>query len=444
MSVMGEKWGEFCSRVFPTFRRSRNLGRQVIREFLEDNCTREAHAMAYRTVLCSVPVLAVFLGVFSMLGVFESFRDKLVTTLYTYLVPSAGDTARQYLIEFADNTKALGIIGLVGTIIVALYLFYSIERSFNHIWGVDEHRGFMRKFAAFTSILLWAPILIGLSFYFSGMLHRYLSIFQGEVTVPGWLSLNILPVFFSLLGLTIVYILVPNTRVRLRYALIGAGVAAVCWELVKFGFNYYSTNAMRYDKVYGSLAVIPLFIISLYLLWVVVFLGAEIAFVLQNYRNNEIWNRERWLRLRPYIAVGAMLELGGHFYRGETLGGLDEVAARCGVSIPMIRSLFNDLANAGVLVRLDQDVYFPAKSLRLISLMDVVSAVMGPVKAVRDMSEDLEQVIGGLPSGATAAIGKALSETARTQEEILSSVTLEKLVSPASGERARFTEIAPA
>jgi len=445
MSLTEDKGGNFYSRGFPTFKRAWNLGRQVIREFLEDNCTREAHAMAYRTLLCSVPMLAVFLGVFSALGLFENFREKLVSTLYTYLVPSAGDMAKQYLIKFADNTKTLGVLGLVGTLAVALYLFYSIDHSFNRIWGVDEKRRFMRKFASFTAILLWAPILIGLSFYFSGKLHAYLSLLQGEITMPGWLSLNILPVFLSLLGLTIIYVLVPNTRVSLKYALIGAGVAAVLWELVKWVFNYYATNAVRYDKVYGSLAVIPLLIISLYLLWAVVFVGAEITYVLQNYRYNEVWGPRECNKLRPYLAVGAILELGGRFYRGETLCGLDEIAAKYKVAIPMMRSLFNELADAGVLVRFDQDVFFPAKSLRLISLMDVIAATMGSVSAVKSMNADFPEVAKGLPSGAIDAIGKALSETARAQERILKSVILEDLVSVTSSEdRARFTEIAPA
>ena len=421
---------EIINQLKPQLRQAYYILRQVQREFARDRCTREANAMAYRTLFSSVPVLAVFLGVFTFFGPITDFRDRILTTLYSFLVPAAGDIIRQYMMQFAENTKTLGMVGIVGTFIVAIYLFWAIERSFNHIWGVSQKRGFVRNFTAFTAILLWAPILIGLSFYFTGKLHGYVPRFFGreEVSIYGWLSLRVLPILFSFLGLTIIYIVVPNTRVNVRAAAIGALVTAAGWELVKVGFNFYVANAMKYDKVYGSLAVVPIFIIGLYLLWLVVFMGAELAYVLHNYRYNESWDRKELSLLKPYMAVGLMLELGRRFYAGEKPAIIEELSRKFRVSIPILRDVFTNLLREGLVVQSDEDTYFPAKSLQLITLKEAFAAGLDEVAAIEKFNENPLAMLKGLPASMVMELQKALMGIAETHQRMLGAIVLTDLL----------------
>ncbi len=406
------------------------LLRQIGREFVEDHCTREANAMAYRTLFSAVPVLAIFLGVFAIFRSFEPVRDRILNTLYAYLVPAAGDLVRQYMIQFAGNIRTLGAVGIVGTLIVALYLFWAIEHCFNHIWNVDQGRGFIRKFTAFTALLLWAPILIGLSFYFTGKLHAYMSVFfkGNEFNWLVWLSLRFLPIFFSFLAMTIIYVVVPNMHVNVRAAAIGALAAATGWELVKFGFNFYVIKALAYSKVYGSLSVVPIFIIGLYLLWVVVFLGAEIAYVLHNYRYHEFWQLKGWSELKPYLAVGLMIELGKRFYDGKRAARLGELSSKFRVAIPVLREVFGDLQSNKLVIRMNEDTFFPAKSLRQVSLDEVIAVGVAEVGAVERMKDNFSSMIKGLPAGTLKELEGVLSNLSHAQHRVLGSVTLEDLV----------------
>ena len=295
---------------------------------------------------------------------------------------------------------------------------------------MSERRSFVRRFTAFTAILLWTPVLLGFSFYLTGKLQGYAPTIFGvsDSYITQWLGLRFLPVLLSTLGLTIVYVVVPNTRVSVRSAAFGALVAAAGWELVKLTFSFYVVKVMSYSKVYGSLAVIPVFIIGLYLLWVVVFLGAEIAFVMHNYQYQESWDERELSGLKPFLAVGVMLELGRRFNEGEKAATLDMMAKKFRVAIPKLREVFEGLIEKGLVIRMNESTYFPAKSLKLISVQDVLSAAVGEIGVMENIKGSLRTVIIGLPDSVVTKLGEALSGVTEAHHRLLGGATLDNLL----------------
>lgn len=407
------------------------LIRQIYREFIDDRCTREANAMAYRTLFSSVPILAVFLSVFTMFDVFEAFQDKILSVAYSLFVPTAGDIIRDNMLQFAQNTKTLGTLGFVGTIIAALYLFWATERSFNDIWHIERERSFVRKFTAFTAMLLWTPILLGLSFYLTGKLHSRVPNILGEMelTVPGWITLRFLPVIFSFFALTIIYIVVPNTRVSVRAAALGGMVAAAGWEVVKLGFNFYVVRAVSYSKVYGSLAVVPIFIIGLFLLWIVVFLGLEFTYVLHNYQYHETWDKHEWSGMKPYLAAALMIEIGRRFYENEPAPDVRELSRLFRVAIPTLNEVFNNLLKRRLVVEIDDDIFMAAKSLKFISLKEVVAAGVGEINAIERMAGNFRSLIKGLPDEIVSELEKTFFNVSNKCQDMLSGVTMDDILS---------------
>ena len=417
-------------RNYPRLMYAGHIIKRVYIEFRKDECTREANAMAYRTIFSIVPILAIFLTIFTAVHTFNRFKGRVLDIITTYLVPSAKDILVENMGRMADNTQALGGISFVATLVVALYLFNAIEMAFNRIWEVPEKRGFFRKFTAFTAILLWSPVFLGLSFYLTGLIQTYLPWLRATAHV-GLLSrliLRMLPIFFSWAALTIIFVVVPNTRVNYRAAAAGALFASVGWEVVKVGFNIYVVHAVNYSKVYGSLSVIPRFNIGRYLLWVVVFLGVEITYVLHNYRYHEDWSEQDWTGYKAYLGVGLMLEIGGRFHTGQNSIGIEEMARDFRVAIPVLREVLLALSESGLLTRAEDDHYSPARDLHLITLEEVIDATVEKAAAIRRISSSAEQIIQKMSVGGAKRLGD-IFETAETHlHKTLGTVTIDDLM----------------
>lgn len=404
--------------------------KRIYIEFREDQCTREANAMAYRTLFSLVPFLAIFLTILTAFKAFSEFKGRVLYLLSSYLVPNAKDVLVENMTRMADNTSALSGIGLLGTIIVALYLFNAIEMTFNRIWQVTERRSFIRKFTAFTAILLWSPVFFGLSFYLTGVIGAHMPWLKAttQVSLFSRMVLRLLPVFFTWAALTITYIVVPHTRVGARAAAIGALVASLGWEVVKVGFNFYVVHAVNYSKIYGSLSVIPIFIVGLYLLWVVVFLGAEITYVLHNYRYHEDWAEQDWRGYKPYLAVGVMLEIGGCFHAGGKSQKTEELARRFRVAIPVLREVLDALMSAGLLSRSDDDAYSPARDLHLISLEDVLDATIEKAAVISHMSRRAQRIVQRMSTKGAGRLAEIFESVETEMHKTLGNITIDDLL----------------
>ncbi|QUJ69211.1 virulence factor BrkB family protein [Photobacterium sp. GJ3] len=249
----------------------------LYRRIDHDRLTVTAGSMAYVTLLSLVPLITVVLSALSSFPVFASLGEQLQTFVFENFVPTAGDVVQNYLNEFVANAGKMTAVGIGALFVVAILLISSIDKSLNYIFRVRQPRRLVISFSIYWMVLTLGPILVGSSLAISSYLAS-LNI-MGSETVSGFVRqlLRGLPVLMSTLAFLGLYLLVPNTKVRLRNALIGALIASALFELSKKGFALYITNFPSYQVIYGALAVVPILFVWVYLCWCIVLLGAEIT-----------------------------------------------------------------------------------------------------------------------------------------------------------------------
>ena len=261
----------------------RHFAQFVWGRFQQDRLTVTAGYLAYVTLLSLVPMIAVVFGMMSAFPVFQSLKQAMEQFVYHNFVPTAGEVLKEYIDGFVANATNTTAVGIGALVVVALMLISAIDKNLNYIWRSTQGRPLTQAFAMYWMILTLGPVLIGASIAISSYIFS-LRLFGAESLFGiGYLLLRGLPFLFSVLTFLLVYTVVPNCKVRLAHAFIGALVAATLFELAKRGFAIYITSFPSYQAIYGALATIPILFVWVYLSWLVVLLGAETTACLGEY-----------------------------------------------------------------------------------------------------------------------------------------------------------------
>ncbi|MFN4053643.1 MAG: virulence factor BrkB family protein [Alishewanella aestuarii] len=237
--------------------------------------------LAYVTLLSLVPLVTVMFSMLSAFPMFAEFQANLESVIYANVIPSRGEEIQAYITRFIGNTGGMTAIGILALVFFALLLIHNIDKTLNKIWRVTSRPRLIISFSIYWMILTLGPILFGLSIGVTSYLVR-LSTFADDYT-PGFstLVLGVVPYLMSLAAFFILYLVVPNLKVRVKHALWGALLATVLFELSKRGFAFYVTNFPTYQTIYGALALLPILFVWIHLSWMVVLLGAELTALLQ-------------------------------------------------------------------------------------------------------------------------------------------------------------------
>lgn len=294
-------------------RRERTLVfvRFLVRRFLEDRCFDSAATLAYATLFAAVPLAAVVFGVVSMFPFYEDWVDQLTRFVFENFMPAAADSVSGFLAEAAGNARALSGVGAVTVLVTALLTLSRIEDTFNRIWRVEESRSALSRLLIYWAAITLLPLLAVASFAVSSYLTSLPLL--GEPAEHGGL-LRALPTLLELLAFSLAYRLIPNRTVPVRHAVTAGLLATLLFELAKWGFALYLTRA-NYQALYGAIAVIPIFLIWLYVSWVVVLLGASFAASLSAFRFQPA-NR----RLPDGFELYGLLRLLGRLWQAQSTG----------------------------------------------------------------------------------------------------------------------------
>lgn len=263
--------------------------RFLVHNFRQDYCLRFAAALGYTTLLSLVPFLTIAFVILAAFPFFEAITVMIQEFIVQNFIPATGAQVQIHLQEFTQKAMKLSGVGIALLVLVAIMLMGTIESVFNTIWHIKRDRPFVSRLTLYWTVLTLGPILLAVSFSISSYLISLPFIAEGSETVGTIKTtlLGVMPLLATILALTLVYIVVPNCKVPMRHALVSAFVAGLFFELAKKGFTLYVANATTYATLYGALAVVPLFLIWIYLSWVIVLLGAEISYCLTYFHEDE-------------------------------------------------------------------------------------------------------------------------------------------------------------
>jgi len=430
--VLDQVWqGEFTdlTRFKRLSHASVKLVLMVARDFVEKLVKLQAMALAFKTLLSLAPLLAVVFAILKGFGV----HNRLEPALAEALAPlgEKGQEITVHLIGFVDRMRvgALGSVGLVTLFITVLSLMGTIEESFNHIWRVKSPRKLARKFSDYLSVILVGPVLIFAALTITATLQSN-ALVQSLMSLEpfGTVILTLLKLvpYLTLWGAyTFVYVFVPNTRVKLKAALVGGLVAAVLWQTVGWGFAAFVASSTRYYAIYSSFAILLLFLLWLHVGWVIVLLGAQVAYA---YQHLNLYQQDREALAhspvgREQLALHLMFLVGRNFYHGADPMSVAELANELNLPAGLVNDFMEMFQRARLVLPLaDEETFVLGRDPETIAIKEILDCVRnagniqkGPLKRTK-VEQGIDEILAQVEQAAVKALeGKTLQSVILSQ-----------------------------
>jgi membrane protein len=261
-----------------------DFGRMAAQRFEEERCMQVAASLTFTTLLAIVPIVTVAVTLISAFPVFRSVTEHIESFLFKNMLPESVEAIAAYTGQFTKNAARLTLVGIMFLFMTAMMVLFTIDRAFNQIWRVPRRRTNVQRVFIYWALLTVGPVLIGASLSLTSWMVSLSLGLVNEVPYAGRVLLKIVPILLTGFAFALLYITVPNRRVLVRDALSGGFLAALAFEAMKQGFAIYITQFPTYKLVYGAFAIVPIFLLWIYLSWLVVLFGAVAAAVLPEWR----------------------------------------------------------------------------------------------------------------------------------------------------------------
>ncbi len=245
-----------------------------------------ASSLTFYTVFSMVPLLAVTFSLAKGLGI----QQMLEPLLLQYFIGDVAQDTIPQIIRYVEqtNVKALGSVGVLFLLFTAITVLGNIETAFNRIWGVRQPRSFLRKCSEYISLLTVAPLLVAAAIGISTTLQSHavtrklleIGLFAGAMKV----FLFFLPLLCIIIALTFLYLFLPHTRVRFIPAFTAGTLAGIVWIISQYLYVSLQVGISKYNAIYGTFASLPILLLWIYISWIIVLIGAEVSFAVQNVR----------------------------------------------------------------------------------------------------------------------------------------------------------------
>ena len=337
----------------------------ALRRFLGDGCPQSAAALTYMSLFAIVPMLTLMYSMFSLVPAFQELGGQVEEFIFSKFLPSSGQEITQYLSEFSNQARKLSVAGVAIILVTALLMLSNIEKTFNHIWATTGSRKGLAGFLVYWAILSLGPLLLAVGMIMSTYLMS-LRLMVTEVDSLGLVALlfSYLPWLLTWLAFTLLYVAVPNCKVRVVYAAFGGLITTLLFETAKALFGQLVAHSI-YTNVYGAFAVIPLFLIWIYLLWMLILFGAELVRSLETFQY-----QGRDTELPDLLAVLIILwQCWRRQQKGRSLS--DRSMGIIGLNVEQWRRLRNVLLGQGVLEKTASGHYVMIRDADTIRLVDI-------------------------------------------------------------------------
>lgn len=400
---------------------------KIWQEFASGEILRRASSLVYTTLLSLVPVLAVSFSVLKALGA----HNMLEPFMKDFLAPlgDKGDEIASNIIGYVDrvNVGLLGAVGLATLLYTVMNTIQQVENSFNYLWHIREKRNFLRGFRDYMSVLLVGPVLtfsalgITTSVMSNAIAQRITSIEPFGTVL--FLMGKLVPYVLVSTAFTLIYYLLPYTKVSFRSALVGGVSGGILWEAGSWTFAHVIMSSAQYSAVYSGFAIVLLFMIWLYYNWIILLIGVKVSFYHQ-FPALLAMRDDRTLYSDWYVqrlALILMYLIGYNYSHGEPRWTLPALTARLCVPMAALQDILGALEKGGLILRTEPDgTFVPARDIGTMTLAEVVRCIRGEILDPDLLREDC---------AAFASIERVMSGMENVLDRTLSAETVKEMIS---------------
>ncbi|HWP67048.1 MAG TPA: YihY/virulence factor BrkB family protein [Candidatus Limnocylindria bacterium] len=340
-----------------------------------------AAALTYISIVSLVPTLAVAFAMFKAFGGLEQARRVLMPKIMAYVAIGSQALVEAKIQEFVDNVQSgtLGSVGIVVLLLVVVFLLSAIEYSFNQIFESPRPRSFLHRVAAYWTLVTVTPTALLIGVGMPATLKRFSpqlwAILDG--TTLGVLLGLVVPLVLVWLGFALLYYFIPAARVAPHAAVAGAAVGGSLWWIAVHGYAYYSVLALEYSKIYGSLGVVPILLLWIWLTWLIVLFGAEVAAAVQYTPTAPLVAdvRPASQSLRELLALRLMAAVARRYDAGEPPATIDDLCADTHAPSRLAVDVVQQLRDAGLLLESTDGRLVASMDPKRLSPADILHAL---------------------------------------------------------------------
>ncbi len=352
----------------------------LIRSLRKDRIHVRATTLGYWTLMATVPMLVLSFALMGPLGLLDDAAVKVREALFASVLAASMSDVGQALDSLIGGVhlETLGIAGFLGLMLAGAKMYFSVEQAYNDIFHVRLRRRWALRFIYFYAMVTLTPLLLALGFVATSSMGH---------SLPSGLLGRAVPVALTSTAFVIAIKLLPQVEVRWSAALVGGLSSAILFESAKIAFAAYtqllgaSSSAAR---LYGSLGLLPVFLLWIYVLWIIALLGVEMAYVVQDAESllaeekvrllqPEFWER----RPDAFFGLQALLVVVNAFQDGKGASDPATIASRLSTSHRAVVECLEDLESAGLLVRTEPGAFLPALPPEDLTVEDVITRYRG-------------------------------------------------------------------
>lgn len=353
----------------------------LLRDILAGQLTLRAMSLVYTTLLSVVPLIAMSFSVLKGLGVHNDLRPFL----YQVLAPlgEQGEQITDEVINLVDNVRGglLGGISLAFFVFTAVSMVQKVEESFNYVWHVAQPRSIARRFSEYLVVLLVGPVVVVIAL---GMIasignnNVVQMMLENEALGSVFVGIGKVAPYLLVSGVfTFLYIFVPNTNVQLKSAFIGGVVGGVIWAGIGVIFTSFVLYATQRQLIYSGFAVAISTLIWLYLSWLILLIGAQLAFYHQRPAFLRIGRREPSLSngMRERLALNIMYLVGKAFRDKNRKVTLEDICTQLKVPSIALSPIATELEQEGLLISTEKEELLPGREMSRIAIAEILDVV---------------------------------------------------------------------